>query len=49
LSLSGASNFPVQGEDLTSVGTADNGTKTQIKTRNIYQVPSFLFDAIVVR
>lgn len=46
ISLSGASNFPNQGEELTAVGTAGDGVKTQIRTRNIYQVPSFMIEAI---
>lgn len=46
ITLSGAATFPKQGEELTSVGTANNGVKTQVKTRNIYQIPSFFFEAI---
>lgn len=46
VSLSGASNFPDQGEELTAVGTAGDGVKTQIRTRNIYQIPSFFMEAI---
>lgn len=49
LTLNGSSPFPVQGEELTSVGTANNGVKTQIKARNLYQIPSFLTEAVVAR
>lgn len=44
--LSGSAIFPEQGEELTSVGTVSSGVKTQIKTRNIYQIPSFFNEAI---
>jgi len=43
------SNFPVQGEDLTSFSITDSGVKTQIKIRNVYKIPLFLIDAISVR
>jgi len=46
ISLSGSSNFPDQGEELTAIGTAGDGVKTQIRTRNIYQIPSFFMEAI---
>ena len=46
LTLSGDSNFPQQGEELTSTGVAGGGVKTQIKTRYIYQIPSFFMEAI---
>jgi hypothetical protein len=46
LTLTGPAAFPLQGEDITSVGTATNGVKTQIKTRNIYQIPYFFFESI---
>jgi len=46
LTLSGSHSFPNQGEDITAVGTAGNGVKTQIKTRNTYQIPSFFLEAI---
>jgi len=49
LSISGSSPFPIQGEQLTAVGTANNGVKTQIKTRNIYQIPSFFTEAITAK
>lgn len=45
LTVSGSA-FPLQGEEITAVGTAGNGVKTQIKTRNIYQIPSFFFESI---
>jgi hypothetical protein len=48
LTLTGSSNFPIQGEELTSVGTAGNGIKTQIKTRHSYQtLPSFFIESMV--
>lgn len=46
ITLTGSNNFPNQGEELTAVGTAGDGIKTQIKTRNIYQIPSFMLEAI---
>lgn len=49
ITIIGSANFPAQGEELTSVGTANNGVNTQIKTRNTYQIPSFLTEAIVAR
>ncbi|MDD4410729.1 MAG: hypothetical protein PHE32_03450 [Candidatus Shapirobacteria bacterium] len=49
LTLSGSSVFPLQGEELTAVGTAGDGVKTQIKTRNIYQIPSFFFESITAQ
>jgi hypothetical protein len=51
LTLSGTSGspFPLQGEELTSVGKTETGVKTQVKTRNIYKVPSFLLDAVTAR
>lgn len=49
LSLAGSNNFPIQGEELTSVGTANNGVTTQIKTRNVYQIPSFFNEAITAK
>ena len=42
-------NFPVQGEELTANSSSGGDVKTQIKTRYIYQVPSFLLDAITAR
>lgn len=39
--------FPSQGEELTSVGTAGNGIKTQIKTRHSYQtLPPFFMESM---
>ncbi len=49
LVLTGTTDFPAQGEDLTAVGTADNGVKTQVKTKNIYQVPSFLTESVTAK
>lgn len=49
ITLSGSSNFPLQGEEITSVGTASNGVKTQVKTRNVYQVPSFFLESITAK
>lgn len=48
LNLTGpvGATFPLQGEDITAVGTAGNGVKTQVKTRNIYQIPYFFFESI---
>lgn len=46
LTLTGSAIFPNQGEDITAVGTAGSGVKTQIKTRNIYQIPSFFLESI---
>lgn len=49
LTLTGPNNFPNQGEELTSVGSSSNNIKTQVKTRNIYQVPSFFLEAITAK
>ena len=49
ITLSGPSAFPLQGEELTSVGTAGDGVKTQIKTRNIYQIPPFFLESITAK
>lgn len=46
LTLSGNSNFPQQGEELTSTGVTSSGVKTQVKTRYIYQIPSFFMEAV---
>jgi len=46
LTLSGSSNFPQQGEELTSTGVTDSGVKTQVKTRYIYQIPLFFMEAV---
>jgi len=45
IALSGSENFPLQGEELTSVGTAV-GVNSQVKVNNRYKVPSFMLDAI---
>jgi hypothetical protein len=49
LTISGTATFPIQGQELTSVGTAGNGVKTQIKTRNVYQLPPFFFESITAQ
>lgn len=49
LTLTGSSSFPLQGEELTSVGSVDSGVKTQVKVKNIYEVPSFLTEPIMAR
>ena len=49
LTLSGASTFPKQGQELTSVGSVGDGIKTQIKTRNVYQIPLFFTEAVTVK
>jgi len=46
LTLIGSSNFPQQGEELTSTGVTTSGVKTQVKTRYIYQVPMFFMEAV---
>ncbi|HPT65743.1 MAG TPA: hypothetical protein PK257_00335 [Candidatus Woesebacteria bacterium] len=49
LTISGTATFPIQGQELTAVGTAGNGVTTQVKTRNIYQLPPFFFEAITAQ
>lgn len=49
ITLSGGDNFPLQGQEITSVGTAGDGVKTQVKTRNIYQIPLFFNEAITAK
>ena len=49
LTISGGSIFPSQGEEITAASSTDNGVKTQIKTRYIYQFPSFMLDAITAK
>lgn len=49
ITISGNSSFPVQGQELTANSSTENGIKTQIKTRNMYQVPSFFIDAITAK
>jgi len=46
ITISGGSSFPLQGEELTSTGVTNSGVKTQVKTRYIYQIPSFFMEAI---
>lgn len=49
LTISGSADFPVQGEEIAAASSTDNGVKTQIKTRYIYQIPPFMLDAITVK
>jgi len=49
LTISGLADFPSQGEEITAVSITDSGVKTQIKTRYIYQFPSFMLDAITAK
>lgn len=49
LTILGSAVFPVQGQQLTAVGITDSGVKTQIKTRNIYQIPIFFTEAITAK
>jgi len=49
ITISGDSVFPSQGEEITAASSTDNGVKTQIKTRYIYQIPSFMLDAITAK
>ena len=49
LKISGPADFPSQGEEITAASSTENGVKTQIKTRYIYQFPSFMLDAITAK
>lgn len=49
ITISGNSDFPSQGEELTAISITDSGVKTQIKTRYVYQLPSFMLDAITAK
>ena len=49
LTISGSSPFPIQGQELTAVGTAGDGITTQIKTRNVYQLPPFFFESMTAQ
>jgi hypothetical protein len=49
LSLSGTAAFPLQGEEIVSYSTTDSGIKTQIKTRHIFQLPTFFLEAMTAR
>lgn len=49
VTISGNSSFPLQGEELTAASGTNSGVKTQIKTRYIYQIPSFFIDAITAK
>ena len=49
LSLSGTAVFPLQGEEIVSYSTTDSGIKTQIKTRHIFQLPTFFLEAMTAR
>lgn len=49
LNLSGTAVFPLQGEEILSFSTTDSGIKTQIKTRDIFKLPSFFLEAMTAR
>lgn len=49
LTITGNSPFPSQGEEIAASSSTDNGVKTQIKTRYVYQLPSFFLDAITAK
>lgn len=49
ITISGDSVFPPQGEEIMAASITDSGVKTQIKTRHIYQFPSFMLDAITAK
>lgn len=49
LTISGSSNFPSQGEEITADSNTSSGVKTQVKTSYIYQLPSFFIDAITAK
>jgi len=49
LTISGPADFPSQGEEIMATSITDSGVKTQIKTRYVYQFPSFMLDAITAR
>lgn len=49
ITISGSSNFPVQGEDIISNSSTNDGVKTQIKTRYIYEFPAFMLDAVTAK
>lgn len=49
LSLSGSFEFPLQGEEIISRSESGGGVKTQIKTRHIFQLPSFFLEAMTAR
>lgn len=49
LAISGSANFPIQGEELTASSSTGSDVKTQIKTRYIYQFPSFMLDAMTAK
>ena len=49
ITIVGDSTFPSQGEEITAASSTDNGIKTQIKTRYVYQFPSFMLDAITAK
>jgi hypothetical protein len=50
-STTGVHNFPLQGEEITSLGrtgdiTNSSGVNSQVKVMNRYKVPAFMLDAI---
>lgn len=49
ITIDGDSVFPSQGEEITAASSTDNGVKTQIKTRYVYQFPSFMLDAVTAK
>lgn len=49
ITISGSSSFPIQGEDITSNSSTQDGIKTQIKTKYIYEFPTFMLDAITAK
>lgn len=49
LTISGSSPFPIQGQQLTSVGSVNDSIKTQITTKHIYQIPPFFIEAITAQ
>jgi Tfp pilus assembly protein PilX len=50
ISINGTSNFPLQGEEINSVGKAGDlttsGVNMKVKVSNRYKIPSFLLEAI---
>jgi hypothetical protein len=50
IELEGASNFPVQGKDISAIGKAGEvstqGVKRKVRVKKLYEVPSFLMEGI---
>lgn len=52
LTVNGSVDFPVQGQEITSVGrageitTTDNSVSTQISVMNRYEIPAFMLEAV---